>query len=349
MNIIKNRHLINSFALILIFGLIVGIGLKEVAFSGGEGADFGLGGDTGLPDRLAESPQPPGPEGGGEGGGGWWGDWWSPPPSAGGGTPPPSASASASCAGSEAQVNISWAYSGSCDHVDASISGGPSGAPSILGQPCNGSHIFEHLASNTNYNYNVAFYYTGQIIQGSFGTPNCMPPPPTVDLWGPSTVEVPNPINLGWSSSNTNSCTASGDWSGGKATNGSESISKSRGQYSFVITCTGAGGTAQDRQNTQVIQVPRCDFNADPANIILPATSALSWDCAYPGGGTSAISCEIDQGIGDVDPRVGFVEVRPSEGTTYTLTCIGQDGSRSFRTSVEIGFTPRLKEILPRP
>ncbi len=171
--------------------------------------------------------------------------------------------------------------------------------------------------------------------------------PPTVDLRGPSTVEVPNPINLDWSSTNANSCDASNAWSGGKSTNGSESVSKPRGNYTFNLSCSGAGGTASDSQAVQVIQVPRCTFAADPTSIILPSSSTLSWDCSYPGGGSSATSCSIDQGIGSVSSVSGSVEVRPAVTTSYTLNCTGIDGSRSFTTSVGIGFIPKLKEIIP--
>lgn len=172
--------------------------------------------------------------------------------------------------------------------------------------------------------------------------------PPTVDLWGPSTVEVPNPINLGWNSTNANSCNASNAWSGGKSTSGSESVSKPRGNYTFNLSCSGPGGQAQDSQNVNVIQVPHCTFSSDPTSIILPETATLSWDCQYPGGGSSAGSCTIDQGIGSVSSVSGSTGVHPPVTTSYTLNCSGLDGSRSFTTTVGVGFIPKLKEILPK-
>ena len=169
-------------------------------------------------------------------------------------------------------------------------------------------------------------------------------PRPTVDLYGPSTVEVPNPIGLGWNSTNANSCSASGDWSGGKAVNGSESVTKPRGNYTFNLSCSGAGGTASDSQAVNVIEVPRCTFSADPTSIILPETSTLSWSCSYTSGGGSP--CSINQSIGSVSAS-GSQDVHPPVTTTYTLSCSGLDGSRSFTTTVGVGFIPKLKEIIP--
>ncbi|MEK7128906.1 MAG: hypothetical protein AAB858_01000, partial [Patescibacteria group bacterium] len=62
------------------------------------------------------------------------------------------------------------------------------------------------------------------------------PPPPSVDLLGPATVEVPNPVILSWNSSNTDSCSASGGWSGSKPTSGSETIALGRGTYTFTLS-----------------------------------------------------------------------------------------------------------------
>lgn len=169
-------------------------------------------------------------------------------------------------------------------------------------------------------------------------------PKPTVSLKASLlTVEVPNSINLSWSSTNADSCTASGDWSGGKSTNGSESITKPRGNYTFNLSCSGPGGQASGSQNVSVIQVPQCFFTASPSNIILPETSTLSWSCNYAGGG-----CTINQGIGSVSSNSGSLGVHPPVTTTYTLSCSGLDGSRSFTTTVGVGFIPKLKEILPK-
>ena len=170
--------------------------------------------------------------------------------------------------------------------------------------------------------------------------------PPTIDFRAPDEVELPNPINLAWATENADSLTASGDWSGSKQAGPlpykTEEISKPRGNYTFTLTATGPGGSSSDTKNVRVIQVPRCSFTANPTSIIPPEYSTLSWSCEYTD------SCSIDQGIGSVNNISGTKDVRPPETTTYILSCSGLDGSRSYPATVNVGFTPKLREIIPR-
>jgi len=88
---------------------------------------------------------------------------------------------------------------------------------------------------------------------------------------------------------------------------------------------------------------PVCGFIANPAAIILPQTSTLSWSCIYAGYG-----CSINQGIGSVNNVSGSKEVRPQQTTTYTLSCSGIDGSGSWPATVGVGFLPWIREVIPR-
>ena len=170
--------------------------------------------------------------------------------------------------------------------------------------------------------------------------------PPTIDFRTSDEVELPNPINLAWATENADSLTASGDWSGPKQAGPlpykTEQLFKPRGSYIFTLTATGPAGTASETRNVKVIQVPRCSFIANPTSIIPPASSTLSWSCQY------ADSCSIDQGIGSVNNVSGTKGVRPIQTTDYTLTCGGLDDSRSYYATVNVGFTPKLREIIPR-
>jgi len=170
--------------------------------------------------------------------------------------------------------------------------------------------------------------------------------PPTIDFRTSDEVELPNPINLAWATENADSLTASGDWSGPKQAGPlpykTEQLFKPRGSYIFTLTATGPAGTASETRNVRVIQVPRCSFIANPTSIIPPASSTLSWSCQY------ADSCSIDQGIGSVNNVSGTKGVRPIQTTDYTLTCGGLDDSRSYYATVNVGFTPKLREVIPR-
>ena len=112
---------------------------------------------------------------------------------------------------------------------------------------------------------------------------------------------------------------------------------------SVTITSVYSGITATASLTcTALPKVPQCTFTANPASILLPQSSTLSWSCQY------ADSCSIDQGIGSVSSVSGAKNVTPTQTTTYTLTCSGLDGSRSYQATVNVGFIPRIREIIPR-
>ena len=70
-------------------------------------------------------------------------------------------------------------------------------------------------------------------------------PVPTVSLAAnPTSVTSGGASTLIWSSTNATSCTASGGWSGTKATSGSQSTGALTATGNFTLTCTGTGGSA---------------------------------------------------------------------------------------------------------
>jgi hypothetical protein len=70
---------------------------------------------------------------------------------------------------------------------------------------------------------------------------------PTVSLLAsPAAVGVNGSTSLSWSSTNVSACTASGDWSGNMNTSGSQMINSLSADSTFVLSCLGAGGTAND-------------------------------------------------------------------------------------------------------
>lgn len=184
---------------------------------------------------------------------------------------------------------------------------------------------------------------------------------PTVTLKGPARVELPDKINLDWRTpTNSDTCVASGDWSGVKATSSivgplTESLIKMKGNYVFNISCSNVAGVATSSVRTEVKRVPRCDFSANPSSIVLPEFSTLKWDCTYddpdvanlyPSG--SADSCSIDNGIGNVSNVSGSEQVRPRETTTYRLTCIS-DTSKTYPATVSVDAPTggAVKEVRP--
>jgi hypothetical protein len=177
-------------------------------------------------------------------------------------------------------------------------------------------------------------------------------PAPTVNIY-PSLPEVAFDFDekiatyeIFWSSSNADSCSASGAWSGDKSTSGnnSESFTKlEKGTYTYGITCSNSDNPSVFAETSvRIIEVPICRFAANPTNIVPPQPSNLEWECRY------ATSCSIDNGVGLASPvNKGFTQVRPKKTTTYNLDCSGADGLRSFPATITIDFIPWLKEVIP--
>src|SRR5690606_16676765 len=83
------------------------------------------------------------------------------------------------------------------------------------------------------------------------------PPAPTISFTAsPTSIVSGNSSTLTWSTTNATSCTASGSWSGAKATAGSTSSGTlTTGNRTFTLTCTGPGGSV-NRSVTVVVTAP---------------------------------------------------------------------------------------------
>lgn len=106
-----------------------------------------------------------------------------------------------------------------------------------------------------------------------------------------------------------------------------------------VANPTPGGGTSNSQTFTVNQPLPSCVFSATPSAIVPPQSSSLSWNCG------NASSCSIDNGIGSVGTS-GSRTAKPSQTTTYTLSCNGAGGGASFQTTVR---TTRfdIKEVAP--
>lgn len=77
------------------------------------------------------------------------------------------------------------------------------------------------------------------------GTDTELTLPPAVSLSAtPASLAVGATLTLSWNSSNAQSCVAGGDWTGARATSGSENlVASADGVLSFTLSCGGPGGT----------------------------------------------------------------------------------------------------------
>jgi len=114
---------------------------------------------------------------------------------------------------------------------------------------------------------------------------NTQPPSvPTVDIKvngsnGPLTIVYNTIATLSWNSTNATSCTASNGWSGSKGTSDSVSTGRMTVTKTFILTCTGVGGSATDSVTVNVGKI--ADLNLDGAVNIRDASILVSrWSSA---------------------------------------------------------------------
>ena len=81
---------------------------------------------------------------------------------------------------------------------------------------------------------------------GTDPTPAPVTPAPAITLSSSSTSsEINQEITITWASTNSSSCSASGDWAGSKSLSGSEAIKiTKKGDNIFTLSCSGSGGSS---------------------------------------------------------------------------------------------------------
>ena len=165
-------------------------------------------------------------------------------------------------------------------------------------------------------------------------------PPPTLALSAnPAAILQGTSSTLTWSSSNASSCAATGDWTGTKATNGSEStgtLSTVR-TYTYTLNCTGTGGSTSQTATVAVgaVPAPVVTISANPAQVAQGGTSNLSWSA------TNASTCTASGGWSGNRPISGTAATDVlAQTTTYSLTCSGLGGQGSGSATVTVSPPP---------
>jgi hypothetical protein len=164
-------------------------------------------------------------------------------------------------------------------------------------------------------------------------------PRPTVSLSAdPATIAAQGTTTLTWSTTNSDSCTASGDWTGQKPASGSEIIGPLTSNTSYSITCSGAGGTSADSA-TVTIQgaqpAPAITISANPASINAGGFSVIDWSSS------NADSCTAGGGWSGGKTMQGSESLGPlAADTQFSLTCTGAGGEATAAVSVSVASAP---------
>ena len=132
-------------------------------------------------------------------------------------------------------------------------------------------------------------------------------------------------ITLNWSSTNANSCSASGDWSGTKSANGNETLQLANVKtYTFTLTCSGASGTTNAVSSVSVevnaIPNPTIDsFSSSAQSITVNESITLSWTTSN----TTECSADGDWTGSKELNGTETLELTSVKTYTFDLTCTG--------------------------
>ena len=156
---------------------------------------------------------------------------------------------------------------------------------------------------------------------------------PTVSLSAsPSNLPSNGTTTLSWNTTNTTDCTASGDWSGDKATSGSQTMSALISNSSFSLTCSGAGGSATESVNVTVATpLPTLSLSANPSTISQNSSTTLNWSAI------DATSCTASgdwSGTMDVSGAVTISSL--TVDSQFILTCSGSNGTVNETVNVTV-------------
>lgn len=283
---------------------------------------------------------------------------------------PPSVSLSANPRSVEDgdSTRLSWSAS---DADSCTRSGDWSGSSSTSGSLDRGP-----LSAGRSYSYTLRCTNSAGLSDSDSVTVTVADPAPpvTVNLGAsPSSVQEGGSVNLSWTSTGADSCTANtvtwgaptaspggpapqNGWPGPRSTSGSFNYSPVSTNYGasavrFRITCQNSGGESDTGQVTvQVTDAPptqnpvQATLAASPTTIDEGDSTTLTWSSQNAG------HCEIT-GVADnyTDGRLnGSHTVAPGADTTYRLTCYGDEDSSVTGTSSErvtVNDTPATPSV----
>ena len=137
-------------------------------------------------------------------------------------------------------------------------------------------------------------------------------PAPTISITSDiSSASTGDSALISWTSTNATSCTASGGWTGGKGTSGSESISLVAGNNTFSLSCSGSGGSFN-----QSVVVFAFDFGLETGTITINEDTVYSGSIAASPNET--LTNPLQYSITS-NPEKGILDFRSEDaGIVYT-------------------------------
>lgn len=255
-----------------------------------------------------------------------------------GATPTVTLSATPTNVQSGGSTTLNWS---STNATSCTASGGWSGSKAT-----SGSQQISGVAQNTTFALSCSG--AGGSAQQSVQVTVSSTPLPTVTLSAaPTSVQSGGSTALTWSSTNATSCTASGDWSGNKATSGTQQIAGLMQTATFTLSCTGAGGSAQQTVQVAVAgstPMPSVTLAASPSTVASGGGTTITWSS------TNAASCTASGGWSGSKATSGTQQITGlTQTTTFTLACTGVGGTAQQSTNVTVGASVPTVTIAASP
>lgn len=197
-------------------------------------------------------------------------------------------------------------------------------------RPTNGSEQFSYVSPGTR-TFTMSCNGAGESATRSVTVEVIQPDPVTLSLAAPDAAQTGESFTLSWTTTNADSCTASGDWNGTKPTSGSESFTFNQaGARTFTLVCDGEGESATRTETVNILapEAVQLSMNA-PSEVATGEPFNLTWTAS------NADSCNASgdwQGAKPVSGSQSFSY--GAAGTrSFTLRCSG-DGADDERTAV---------------
>jgi outer membrane protein assembly factor BamB len=152
----------------------------------------------------------------------------------------------------------------------------------------------------------------------------------------PTTTGVGQPTTLTWSSTQANSCMASGEWSGTLASSGSQVVKPGTvGSHSYALTCSTPGAAAQ-ASVTVTASIPVVSLSVFPTSVVAGKTVTLRWNGQY------ADSCVASGAWSGSLSSSGYRTLTAgAQGIeNFHLVCSNAAASVPADTSVAVGAAP---------
>jgi hypothetical protein len=223
-------------------------------------------------------------------------------------------------------VTLSW----TSNNVDSCMASGDwSGSRATSGSANRGN-----LTSDKTYILTCSG--AGGSVSDSVSVTVVAPSAPIVNITAnPQSVSYGGSTQLQWSSSNVDTCTASGNWSGSRNTSGSVNRNNLTSEKTYILTCSGAGGSASDSVTVSVgaapPAAPEVTLSANPTSVSSGDSTTLSWSSTNADGCTAS-----GDWSGSLGTSGSMARNNLQVDQTYTLTCSGPGGSASDNVSVTV-------------